>query len=134
MKNSVHVTTMIPSPTDAEFEIIRVDYQNRGEDFAFVIMPNTKIGYFIEPWSNECLTGSKISPGQPEPVSLDQSDAEITNQEETIREWIRREAHQLVLNDATKRAPTGWTLTSHIYDGDWPETEFGASVLIFAIN
>gem|GEM_PF-5212552 len=122
------------SPNNAELEFVRDDYCRRGENFEFLPTADPGIGYFIEPWRNECLMGSEVVPGRPLPVSLDMSDDEIAEQEQGIRDWIRSEAHGLVVADVTKRAPKGWTLKSHTYDADWPENEFGASVLIFAIG
>lgn len=133
MHDSIHSFSVEMPVADAELEIIRDTYLRIGEDFRFLPTDDPTLGYYIEPWSNQCLIGPPMAPGQPSPVSLEQSDDEIAQREEEIREWIGRVAHELVVADTVKQAPAGWQLKGHAYHDDWPETEFGASVLAFAI-
>lgn len=133
MKNSVQTERMNAPVDNTEIALVRGDYERAGEDFQFRSV-NQGLGYFVEPWSNECFIGPKFAPGQPEPVSCDESAEATVEHEAVIRGWIGETAHPLVVADGVRRAPVGWTLQTHLYDGDWPETEFGASILLFRIS
>lgn len=118
----------------AEAQYLQDSFAQRGQDFEFVLLAGTALGYYIEPWTNECLTGLKLMPDQPRPVSLDRSDEEIIDDEASIRRWIEETAHSRIVWDIAQRAPARWSLAAHGYFDDWSEIEFGASVLLFTVG
>lgn len=63
--------------------------------------------------------------------SLDWEDGRIAKQEQAIRRWIAEVGHAQVVADCGKNSPLGWTGLSGAYETEWPECEFGASVVLF---
>ena len=114
-------------------EVVRRAYESSGESFRYLVTPDPDIGYFVEPWTNQCLTGPTSSPDQPKPVSLDESDDEITAHENAIRTWIADAAHAIVVTGIIRQAPADWCPIANLYETDWFEAEFGASVVVFQI-
>ncbi len=115
-------------------EVVRRAYESSGENFRYAVTADPSIGYFVETWTNQCLTGPMLSPDQPKPVSLDESDDEITAHENAIRTWIAEAAHPIVVPGIIRQAPADWCPIADLYETDWFETEFGASVVVFQIR
>ncbi len=130
---TVQLDGLRPIPANT-LEIVRETFDKTGDDFSFVEIPGSALGFYVEPWTNECLCGDKITPEQPAPVSLDWTDDEIVAQEERVRGWIADQAHAIAAASIVRGAPTGWRVAAHGYVADWFDYEFGASIVIFAVR
>lgn len=125
--NSIHLP---------ELELARQAYEDDGEKFAFVLTADPRLGYYVEPWTNQCLVGPgpRWTKDQPKPISDDWDDDRIGRQKEIIEAWIADRAHALAVAAILRQIPAGWKPLGHAYEADWPEIEFGASVVLFRVG
>lgn len=111
---------LVETPVDRA--LVVGDYTRRGDEFTFVSLPDG-LGYYAEPWGDECFQGR--ADGQPPPVELGDREVEMA-----CLDWAMGTGHAGAVVDIVKQAPPGWTKVADFFEGD-VDDPFGVSFVVF---